>query len=550
MPNQTLNSERAKINVAHILTRNAELYPDRVAIDDRLSKRKLTYAELDQRVTGLARGLLDLGVGSGDVVAVMLYNEYAMVEAMMACARIGAIFAPLNVRWIASEVASYANFHQSKAFITREEMFACMADVTAPVRIVRSENSLPEGATHDYEALIARSKREVIPVETSLEEPFRLIPSGGTTGASKGVVHSHVGTYFTVLSNIAEFGVGRFWDTIMIAPAYHGAGIDWGMLPVMWRAGTVVFPASTSFDPEDFIKQVRERSIEFLLLVPAVIEAIYRAWDGAPIEAPKVVIATSAPTPPAVRRKLAEIFPNANLMAGAGISESVNMIIQSPGEFLEYPTSAGQPHLDTRLLILDNEDRKVATGKPGEIALRGFNTALCYNGNPEAGAATWRKRKNDPEGLEWCFTGDIGIMDADGRVSIVDRSKDIILTGGETVPSVEVESAYFDSPDVGDCAAVGLQDDRWGEAITLVVVKHDKSLSDEHLAQSLFDYGRSCLSPYKVPKQIAFLDVLPRSHFGKILKNKLREHPYDCIHRPAAAVSLEASAAKSNLNTV
>ena len=332
----------------------------------------------------------------------------------------------------------------------------------------------------------------------------------------------------------------------MIAPAYHGAGIDWGMLPIMWRAGTLIFPASTSFDARDFIDQLRTRRVEFLLLVPAVIEAIYRAWDGAPIASPQVVISTSAPTPPAVRRHLAEIFPDASLMAGAGISESLNMIIQSPGEFLEYPASAGEPHLDTRLLILDDEDRPVASGQPGQIALRGFNTALCYNGNDVAGAATWRRRKDDPEGLEWCFTGDIGVMDEDGRVSIVDRSKDIILTGGETVPSIEVETVYFDCPDVSECAAVGRQDDQWGEAITLVVVKRDKASCEKALAQALFEYGRTSLSAYKVPKQIAFLEALPRSHFGKILKKDLRDHPFDEIYRPAKAIPLAPSAVETN----
>jgi len=539
------NPERAKVNVAHILTRNAELYPNRFAIDDRLTGARFTYAELEERVMRLANALRDQGIRRGETVAVMLYNEHAMVETMMACARIGAVFAPLNVRWIGSELAAYANFHQCKAFVTRADMLDRFEAVTAKVRIARGAADA-EADVLDYEALIAGARPDVVAVETSLEEPFRLIATGGTTGKSKGVVHSHVGTYFTVLSNIAEFGIRRNWNTIMIAPAYHGAGIDWGMLPVMWRAGTVIFPASTSFDAKDFIDQLRTRPVEFLLLVPAVIEAVYRAWDGASITSPQVIISTSAPTPPAVRRRLAEMFPNANLMAGAGISESVNMIIQSPGEFLEHPASAGEPHLDTRLLILDEEDRQVARGQPGQIALRGFNTALCYNGNDDAGAATWRKRKNDPEGLEWCFTGDIGVMDEAGRVSIVDRFKDIILTGGETVPSVEVETVYFDCPDVSECAAIGMHDDRWGEAITLVVVKRDKACCEKALAQSLFEYGRGRLSAYKVPKQIVFLDALPRSHFGKILKNELRDHPFDQIHRPAKAAPLAPSAAETN----
>lgn len=524
---QTLsNSERLKGNIAHIITRNAELHPHRIAIDDLLSGRRLSYGELEERVTRLSRAFLGLGLARGDIIAVMLLNEHAIVETMMACARIGAVFAPLNVRWIADEVAEYVNHHQCKAIVTRRDFADRFERAAAPVRIATGA----EGDWLDYEAQMAGASAEALPVETLLDEPFRLISTGGTTGMSKGVVHSHLGVYFTVLSNIAEFGVRRMWKTIMIAPAYHGAGTDWGMLPVLWRGGAVVFPRDASFNPQRFVAEIRSREIEFLLLVPAVIDAVYRVWDGVPMRFVRTVISTSAPTPPALRRKLAEMFPEADLMAGAGISESVNMVIQSPGEFLDFPFSAGQPHLDTRLLILDEQDKPVPPGASGQIVLRGFNTALCYNRSDEAGAATWRRREGDPEGLYWCFTGDIGVMDNEGRVSIVDRSKDIILTGGETVPSVEIETVFFDHPDVAECAAIGLEDERWGEVITLVVAARNPESRNQDLAERLFCFGRERLSAFKVPKQIVFVDVLPRSHFGKILKRNLRTEKYEVIY--------------------
>ncbi|MBX3598863.1 MAG: AMP-binding protein [Rhizobiaceae bacterium] len=531
MPESLSNPERLKASVADIITRNAELYPDRVAIDDLLSGRRLTYAELQSRIIRLARGFSKLGIGKGDIVAVMLWNEHAIVETMMACAHLGAVFAPLNVRWIAEEVAEYANYHECKAVVTREDFAERFSAVDAPVRVICGKKD----GWHGFEDLIASNEDTPLPAISSMEEPFRLISTGGTTGMSKGVVHSHVGTYFTVLSNIAEFGLRRFWSTIMIAPAYHGAGTDWGMLPVLWRGGTVVFPADVSFNPHKFIAEIRSRNIEFLLLVPAVIDAMYRVWDGVPMDSPRTVISTSAPTPPALRKKLAEMFPRSDLLAGAGISESVNMIIQSPGDFLDFPFSAGQAHLDTRLLIVDEQDQSVPRGTPGQIILRGFNTALLYHKNETAGAATWRQRQGDPEGLYWCFTGDIGVMDADGRVSIVDRSKDIILTGGETVPSVEIETVYFDNPDVAECAAIGLPDERWGEVITLVVVKRNAQRADHELAEELFRYGREKLSGYKIPKQLAFIDALPRSHFGKVLKRDLRTASFSMLYRPFRA---------------
>jgi acyl-CoA synthetase (AMP-forming)/AMP-acid ligase II len=298
---------------------------------------------------------------------------------------------------------------------------------------------------------------------------------------------------------------------------------------VFWRVGTVVFPADTSFNPAKFIAEIKARKIEYLQLVPAVINPTYQAWDGIPITEPCVIVSTSAPTPPALRQKLAEMFPDSDIMIAAGLSESINMATQVPGELLVYPNSVGEPHIDTRLRILDDDDRPVPRNRQGHIVLRGFNTALRYNNNDEISAVTWRPIKGDSEGLHWCFTGDIGVMDDDGKVSIVDRSKDVIITGGETVPSVEIEAVYMEHPNIAECAAVGIEDEKWGEAILLVAAKSNPSVNDADLAADLYAYGRQNLAGYKVPKTIAFLDVLPRSHFGKILKRDLRSRQFERI---------------------
>ena len=347
--------------------------------------------------------------------------------------------------------------------------------------------------------------------------------TGGTTGKSKGVLHSHVGTLFTVLADIAEYGIRRGWQTISVLPAYHVAGMEWGLFTVLWRAGTVIFPAGRSFDPARYLDEVRTRNVEYLPLVPALINPLFDAWDGVPLTGPRTVVTTAAPTPAPLRRKLAEMFPEADILAAAGLSESLNMATQSPGELLALTESIGEPHIDTRVLILDDEDRTVPRGQAGHIAMRNFNTALGYHRNPEISALTWRARKDDPEGLHWCFTGDIGVMDKDGRITIVDRSKDVILTGGESVPSVEVETVYAEHPGITECAVVGVEDARWGEAILLVAVKADDSVSAHDLAGDLFQFGRDRLAGFKVPRRIAFVDVLPRSHFGKVLKRDLRE---------------------------
>jgi acyl-CoA synthetase (AMP-forming)/AMP-acid ligase II len=176
-----------------------------------------------------------------------------------------------------------------------------------------------------------------------MEDPFRMIPTGGTTGVSKGVVHSHGGTLMTVLTNIADFGIRRGWKTVLIAPAYHGAGMDWGLFPILWRAGTVIMPPEPSFNPGTYFRLLREHAVEYALLVPATIGPLYRTWDRVPVTSVKTLISTSAPTAPALREKLAEMFPTADCLAGAGISESLNMAIQAPGDFLAYSAGIGEP---------------------------------------------------------------------------------------------------------------------------------------------------------------------------------------------------------------
>ena len=452
------NPERQLANIAWMVSRGAELHPDRIAIDDLLSQRRLSYGELNARITQFARGMIGAGIGEGDMVATMFWNEHAIVETIFACARIGAIVAPLNVRLLGSDVTEYVNDHNCRAIVANAEFAGLFAGATPTIRIAKGDTE----RWQDYEAVIAAQTDTAMPMATCFDEPWRLVSTGGTTGKSKGVLHSHVGTLFTVLADIAEYGIRRFWQTLSVLPAYHVAGMEWGLFTILWRGGTVVFPATKSFDPVRYLAEVRTRDIEYLPLVPALINPLFNAWDGIPLTGPRTVVTTAAPTSAPLRRKLSEMFPEADILAAAGLSESLNMATQSRGELLEYPESIGMPHVDTRVLILDDHDRPVPRGEPGHIAMRNFNTALAYHRNAEATAATWRLRRNDPEGLEWCFTGDIGVMDGDGRISIVDRSKDVIITGGESVPSVEVETVYAECPDIRDCPAVGVEDTHWG----------------------------------------------------------------------------------------
>ncbi len=508
------------MGIGHFITRAAELHPDRIAIDDLMNRRQLTYAELDSRINRLGRALLKSGVKKGQMVAAMFRNEHALVETVFACARIGAIVAPLNVRLIANEVVDYLRDHGCCAAIVHSDFLDRFDGALIETGV--KFGGAQERGWKDYEGLLEPEKSDALTAVNSLDDPYRLVMTGGTTGKSKGVLHSQGGSVITVLADVAEYGIKRGWRTLAILPGYHVAGMEWGMFTIFARAGTVVFPADASFNPTKYLKEVRARKIEYLPLVPAVINPLYDAWDGAPLDAPRTVVTTASATPKVLRQKLAEMFPSADIFAAAGLSESLNLATQGAGEFLDQPDAIGEPHIDTRVLILDDDDQPVPRGSPGHIVMRNFNTALGYHRNPEAAAQTWRPRRNDPEGLHWCFTGDVGVMDAHGRITLVDRSKDVVKTGGESVPSVEVETIYAGHPHIRECAVIGVEDERWGEAIQLIAVLDKTVSATPELAADLFSWGRSEMSGFKVPKKIAIVDELPRSHFGKVLKRDLR----------------------------
>jgi fatty-acyl-CoA synthase len=526
------NPERQAGSIAYLVTRCAELHPNRVAVDDLLTGRELTYRELESVSNQLARALMRQGIGKGALVATMFNNEAGAIVSLLACAKAGAVVAPVNVRLPQHEVAAYLADHEAKAVLCSEGFCERFAELQIDKRLCLGGSQASPPGWMDADSLCAQESPRAMPPQTELADPFRMIPTGGTTGGSKGVVHSHGGCLYTVLTNIAEFGIRRGWSTVLVAPAYHGAGMDWGMFPILWRGGTVIFPATGSFNPRSYLDLLVERKVEFAVVVPTMIGPMYMAWSRQPIRTVRSLVTTSAATSPALRAKLQEMFPDADLMAGAGISESLNMAIQSPEEFLAHSTSIGEPHLDTRMCIVDERGRELPRGTQGEICLRGFNTALYYHRSAQAAVKTWRVRADDEEGLAWCFTGDIGVMDEEGRVCLVDRIKDVIITGGETVPSVEIENAYASCSLVKECAAVGLPDDQWGEAITLFVVSADPVSDPQAATDALIKFGRQKIAGFKVPKQIAFVDALPRSHFGKVLKRELRSTAPPQLHRP------------------
>ncbi len=520
MMSSLTNPERQLTGIDFVLRRAVDLYPARIAIDDRLRARSLSYGQLYARSTQLARALARLGVKRGDLLAYAFLNEHASLEALFACTLLGAVAVPINGRLSPGEVAGYLKRHQCKTMLVCAELAHLASAETTPLIVHRSTEGQPPAGTLDYETLLGAEPEQPLPAVARWEDPYMMAMTGGTTGSPKAAVWGHGGCLLDILSVALHMNVPRGCKSICLAPTYHAAGLGWGVMPVLWQGGTVIMPPTATFNPAFLQSELRATHIHYLLVVPAHIEPLHDVWDQAALHADLVCV-TSAPTAPAQRAKLAKMFPEANIVAGYGMTETFSMAIQTPGEFLSMATSVGEPSAVSRIRIVDDEGRPVPQGTRGHIVGRTLGMSMGYHDDEDNTRKSFQHLADDAEGLEWMMTGDVGVLDEEGRLTIVDRAKDIIITGGENVASLEVESVVSSHAQVRECAAVGLPDERWGEKVTIVIALRDTNGDRERVGREVIALCREKLASYKVPKTVAYLDALPRSPFGKVLKRDL-----------------------------
>ena len=520
-------AERERGGIDFLLRRAAELAPGRVALDDRLTGVCWTYAQLMDRASQLARALEALGLSKGDVVATALRNESPAIETVFACAMAGLVIAPLNTRMAPVEAREFLTKQQARVLICRGALadFGLGGSVS---HIVLCGAPVGSSGGVDYESFIAPFSTAPLAPRATWTDAFMIGMTGGTTGGSKGAVVSHVSCLLDVLSSISHLGLRPGFKALCTAPVYHLAGLNWACLAVLWQVGTVVFPAMQSFDPSAFLNTVANEGVDCFFLIPAMVGPLYQAWDGRPLTGVKAIALASAPVPKASRIKLTEMFPQAHKVVAYGMTECLSISIQRPEDFVEHGDGVGRPALSARMRVVDDEGRSLPAGRAGNVVARTLGQALRYNHNAEATTSTFHLLPDDPEELEWVHTGDVGFVDDEGRLTLLDRAKDIIISGGENVASSEVESVLMQHSGVAECAVIGVDDERWGEMVCAVVVSvQTDQARDSFLAAELLAICREQLAAFKVPKRFTFATCLPRSAFGKVLKRDLRNTKFE-----------------------
>nr|WP_308215779.1 long-chain-fatty-acid--CoA ligase [Pseudonocardia sp. DR1-2] len=497
------------MTAADVVARHARTTPDGPALADPRTSR--TWAQLDDRVSRLATVLADRGVDRGDRVAVLGLNSVELVESYLAVLRRGAICVPLNFRLTAGEVAFQLTDCTPTAVLCDDGFAATVEAAREQAPSVRTVLTLGEG----FGALLAGTDPGDWGDDVADDEPAYIMYTSGTTGRPKGAVLTHRNLMLHAFLSITHLGTaGDDRVSLSGAPLFHIAGLS-GMLPTLIAGGRVIIPPSGGFDPVATVDTLERERVSSCFFVPAQWQAICAVPGIAQrdLSALRRITWGAAPASTTLIRTMIDTFPQAMVVTAFGQTECSPVTCALRGEdSVRKIGSVGTPMVGVEVRVVDADMNDVPRGEVGEIVYRGPTVMREYWGRPEATAEAFRGG--------WFHSGDLVREDPDGFYYVVDRAKDMIISGGENVYSAEVEEVLAAHPGVADVAVVGVPDPRWGETPLAVVVPADPAAPPD--LDTLTAWCADRLARYKQPSRLALVEVLPRNPSGKVLKTELR----------------------------
>ena len=506
------------MNVTHGLRRALQI--NAAGLATVFKDRRRNWAEIGDRVARLASALRALGVNEGDRVAVLMLNSDRYLELYLATAWAGAVIVPLNIRWSPLENEDALRDCRANVLVVDTAFAATgatMAKALSDLTLIFADDTDTPAGMENYEALIARSA-PVPDVMRKGEDLAGIFYTGGTTGRSKGVMLSHRNLMANALNALGE---GMFQASAVYlhaAPMFHLAN-GAAMYSLLLSGGSNVIVQS--FTPEGVMSVIQSERVTDVLLVPTMIQMLvdHPALGSYDLSSLKEITYGASPISEAVLDRTTAALPKIRLTQAYGMTElsPIATILHwnehiDDGRAKGRHRGAGRATLGCEVRIVDADDKPVATGVVGEIAVRGDVVMMGYWERPEETA------KAVIDG--WMHTGDGGYMDKDGFIYVVDRVKDMIISGGENVYSVEVENAIAKHPAVAQCAVIGIPSAQWGEQVHAVVVtKSGAALTEDELIA----FCKTLIAGYKCPRSADISETpLPLSGAGKILKRELR----------------------------
>ena len=462
-----------------------------------------SFTQLDARADRVAGALVARGVRAGDRVALLLHNGLEFVETLLACHRAGAAAVPMNVRLAGDEVAYILRDSNAVGLVVSAEL-TDLALAPLPIRLTVGE---------DYERALAETEPLGTWAEVTEEDVALVMYTSGTTGRPKGALLSHRSLVMSTLSWIHELHATK--DDVWLSgqPLFHIGGLN-GLLPFLFLGATQVVSPTTGFDAEDAVRRLDAHAASMCIFVPTQWEQVCTAaaTTGVDCDTLRIAMWGASSCPRATLERMATTFPRASIVSAYGQTETAGATTLLKGtDATRKLGSVGKPMLGVELRLVDDHGVDVANDQVGEIVYRGPMLMSGYLGKDEA------TREAFTGG--WFHSGDLARRDDEGYLYIVDRKKDLIVSGGENVYPAEIERVLLDHAAVADAAVVGAPHARWIETPVAFVVLVDGAAASEG---DLVDHCRAHLAGYKKPSRVIFVDRLPRNAGGKILRRELR----------------------------
>ncbi|KID30039.1 acyl-CoA synthetase (AMP-forming)/AMP-acid ligase II [Prauserella sp. Am3] len=482
--------------------RRARMSPTAVAVVH--EGRELTYGELRDRVRRLASVLVDRGVRPGDRVAYLGPNHPAYLEALFACGVLGAVFVPVNSRLTASEVDFTLADSGATVLVHTADRSAVVADLAGRDRL----SLIEVGDT--YEDRLAASAPDERDVAVGLDEVCLIMYTSGSTGRPKGAMLTHGNLTWNSINVIVESDLASDERTLVVAPLFHTAALGMVCLPTLLKGGRVVL--QSGFEPAAVLRAVERERITVMFGVPTMYDALAAdpGWETADLSSIRTLLCGGAPVPIATIRRYLE--RGLSFVQGYGMTETApGALLLDRDHVTDKIGSAGVPSFFTDVRVVDPAGVPVTEGRRGEIVVSGPNVMRGYWDRPDETATALRDG--------WFHSGDVATVDEDGYVFVVDRLKDVIISGGENIYPAEVENELHALAGVQACAVIGVPDEKWGEVGKAIVVLEPGSSAD---GQTLLEQLRGRLAAYKIPKTIEFVEALPVTGSGKVRKSELR----------------------------
>ncbi|MGI9510339.1 MAG: class I adenylate-forming enzyme family protein [Geminicoccaceae bacterium] len=508
------------LTVGEALSAQARLQPDRIGARD--LERAMTFRTWNERACRLANGLTGLGLAKGDRIAVLAYNRVEWAEIYVAFAKAGLVAVPINFRLTASEALFICEDCRVAALIVEDALISVGRELQAQLaidtdRYIHIGKRTPS-AWRAYEALIDEAPDDEPDVRITPEDSWCLMYTSGTTGNPKGAIRGHQGMAMLAFMTEVELGLSREDDALLVMPMCHANSLNFFTSFLYIGAVTTIF-SRANFDAALCLRTIADLGITFSSLVPTHFSMMLDVPDhergDAGFERVEKLMVSSAPAHVGLKRQVMAMFPNSGLFELYGSTEAGWVTMLHPDEQFDHLGTVGREVVGSApIRLLDDEGVEVPDGEPGEL----------YSYGPFAFDGYWNLSEKTAEAFRdgYLSVGDIALRDENGFIRLIDRKKNMIISGGENVYPSEVEAALAAHPDVKDVAVIGTPDPKWGERVEAAVVLRDgATVSDA----DLISWSRERLAGFKRPRAVTFLaaDEMPRNATGKILHRVLRD---------------------------